>query len=149
MRLNRLNKLVIWSLIGLNSGVPVPWAHRHADLESCESVLHRQFLHQSNDSIDAATWHLHFFDPKQPLPEEDRERCPLVDFTFICSLESEEVSKLDLCYRVKYLGQHAVQRSDVFDLLGFGSLARLCSRYGSAARAQPQVSCELMCSWQI
>lgn len=148
MRLNRLHKLVLWSLIGLNTGVPVPWAHRHSDLESSESVLHRQFLHQPNDGMGAATWHLHFFDPKQPLPENDRKKCPFADFTFISSLQAEEISRLDLCHRVKNLGQHAVQSSDVFDLIG-GCLTRLDSHCNTIFGRQALASCEVLCTWQI
>lgn len=146
---NRLHRLVFWSLIGLNSGAPLPWAHRHADLESSESGLHRQFFHQSDQTIGSTTWHLHFFDPKQPLPEKDREKCPLADFNFICLLESEESSKFYLCHRVKNLGQHAVQRSDVLDLLSGENLASLRDHSHAAPGRQSLASCEQLCSWQI
>lgn len=146
---SRLKKLVLWSLIGLLSGVPLPWAHRHCDLDQSELVAHFLFYHKCNDATFSTTWHLHFLDPKLPLPEQDDEQDELPNFVYFNTVDSEASREIEHQNRVKSLGQHAVLTFDGSVTFGPAHGLRFCYACQLTASHQSRTSCKLHCTWQI
>lgn len=152
MPFRQLQKLILWPLIGLLSGIPLPWAHRHCDLEAESVVRHVALFHSKAPLISSTSWHLHFLDSKVPLPEaglNTSARSALVMFDPSKLRASLERLILDELIRVNHLGQHATQLFDSSVASNFAFDRFVSIQVMPSSTSASREMCILHCLWQI
>lgn len=140
-----LRKLVIWPLMALMAGLPLPWVHRHSDLPTEKLATHLARLHADDCMVSPNSWHVHVIGISVP-PEEGVNQAE--DFssascsTMPYAIEDSSINEFD---RGTIIGQHAAYSlsespiaTSAYGVIG-GSLQLVTSR-----RLQ-----QLLCSWQI
>ncbi|TWU24693.1 hypothetical protein Pla144_35790 [Bythopirellula polymerisocia] len=105
---------LLWMLIVLQTGAPLPWFHRHCDLREGEMQSHLNACHKSSQEKASPEWHLHVLSQKFSFAEDGfNTQLPLRKVHQFPSNQisfAEEIRRMILD-RVQHLGQLAIHFS--------------------------------------